>query len=146
MNVLNFNPNFRLNFQLCIFTLILILFGLRQNLLLILFNNIRWTTLHTIPDCGTHSFKLGLIYLPTSSVNKIRLQQGIWSGTPRSFPLHTPRSFWSGGLEWHSTWWSAECKLEWSGKAALRGTSLHITTLQFTKCENIKSLEWAYFI
>ena len=34
----------------------------------------------------------------------------------------TPRS--GVILEWYSTWLSAECKLEWSGKTALLGTSL----------------------
>ena len=40
--------------------------------------------------------------------------QGIWSGTPWSGSIQKSMAFWIAGLERHSNYWSADCKLMWS--------------------------------
>ena len=41
-------------------------------------------------------------------------EQGIWSGTPWSGSIQKSMAFWIAGLERHSNYWSADCKLMWS--------------------------------
>ena len=43
-----------------------------------------------------------------------RALQGIWSGTPWSGSIQKSMAFWIAGLERHSNYWSADCKLMWS--------------------------------